>query len=205
MKNSSLASKTRNNWLIDVALFVSAIAASVSGIYFLFFATGGYQGGRNPVYGITILFNRTTWDLIHAWTGIAMIIIVLFHLVLHEKWLLSAIRRTIKELVGRGPAMNARSRYNLLINAAVGLSFAITALSGVYLLFFPGGRHGVADPNIIFSRTTWDLIHTWSAVVLIIAAVIHFAIHWKWIVKVTRKIFMASPREQNTESASAAL
>ena len=36
----------------------------------------------------------------------------------------------------------------------------------------------------LFSRTTWDLIHTWAGVTLIAAAVIHLAIHWRWIVKV---------------------
>ncbi len=66
-----LAKATRRNWEIDASLFISAILASLSGIYFLYFVTGGYQGGRNPQYGVVFLFERHTWDLIHTWTGVA--------------------------------------------------------------------------------------------------------------------------------------
>jgi cytochrome b subunit of formate dehydrogenase len=71
----------------------------------------------------------------------------------------------------------------------MGLSFLLAALSGVYFLFFPGG-HAATDPLIVFTRTTWDLIHTWSGVVLIAAAILHFAIHWNWIAKVTRNLLV---------------
>ena len=40
----------------------------------------------------------------------------------------------------------------------------------------------------LFNRTTWDLVHTWAFVVMISAAILHFAIHWKWVTKVTTKI-----------------
>ncbi|MCJ7569662.1 MAG: DUF4405 domain-containing protein, partial [Anaerolineales bacterium] len=45
------------------------------------------------------------------------------------------------------------------------------------------------DIGFLFTRTTWDLIHTWSGIVLIIAAGFHFLIHWKWIKKVTYRFF----------------
>jgi hypothetical protein len=53
---------------------------------------------------------------------------------------------------------------------------------------FVTGNRWSPDPMILFSRTTWDLIHTWSGVALIVAAVIHFAIHWRWVTKVTRNV-----------------
>jgi hypothetical protein len=62
-------------------------------------------------------------------------------------------------------------------------------VTGIYLLFVPGGpQSALYDPMILFGRTTWDLIHTWSGVILGIAGLIHFAIHWKWVIKVSRKI-----------------
>jgi drug/metabolite transporter (DMT)-like permease len=73
----------------------------------------------------------------------------------------------------------------------IGLSFLLTAVSGVVLLFVEGGRHGFADPLLIFSRTTWDLIHTWAGIALILVAALHFAIHWGWIVKVSSKMIGA--------------
>jgi ABC-type transporter Mla subunit MlaD len=53
-----ISMQTRKNWLIDAAVFVGGIVAALSGIYFLFLPSGGYQGGRNPTYGITFLFDR---------------------------------------------------------------------------------------------------------------------------------------------------
>jgi hypothetical protein len=44
----------------------------------------------------------------------------------------------------------------------------------------------------LFSRLIWDVIHTWSGVAMIAAAALHFAIHWKWAVKVTRKMAAAA-------------
>ncbi len=185
--NSGISSQTRKNWLIDTSLFISAVLAMLSGIYFLYLPVGGYQGGRNPTYNLIILFSRRTWDDIHTWSGVAMIAVVVIHLSLHWRWVVNMTRRMVKEIFGKGTSMNARGRFNLWVNIIVALSFIVTALSGVYFLFVPGGR-GAVDPLFIFTRQTWDLLHTWGAVVLIIAAVAHFIIHWNWIVKVSRGV-----------------
>jgi hypothetical protein len=44
------------------------------------------------------------------------------------------------------------------------------------------------EPHNFFTRTAWDLIHTWPGVALIAAAIIHFVIHWNWVTKVTAKM-----------------
>ena len=203
-RQAPVAPQTRNNWLIDVLLFLGALIASITGIYFLFLPVGGYQGGRNPMYGITILFDRHTWDDLHTWFGILMIVSAVVHIVLHWKWFLSMFKRIAHEIAHRESRFNNRSRYNLLINAAVGIGFLLAAISGIYLLFVPGGRNAIPDPQILFFRATWDLIHTWSGIVMITAAVVHFAIHWKWVTKVTRKIIKslqpASRQSQSTKT-----
>jgi len=187
-KQASVATQTRNNWLIDLNLFTGALIASVTGIYFLFLPVGGYQGGRNPMYGVTILFERHTWEDLHTWFGILMIVAAMVHITLHLRWFLSMFKRLAYEIIHRETRFNNRSRFNFLINVIVALGFILAAVSGVYLLFVPGGRNAVSDPYILFSRTTWDLIHTWSGILMIAAAVGHFAIHWKWVTKVTRKM-----------------
>ncbi|MGD8904110.1 MAG: hypothetical protein PVI67_11135, partial [Anaerolineae bacterium] len=62
-----MSMQTRANWLIDVAVFIGGILAGLSGVYFLYLPSGGYQGGRNPMYGITIFFERHTWSDLHVW------------------------------------------------------------------------------------------------------------------------------------------
>jgi hypothetical protein len=107
----------------------------------------------------------------------------------------------IRELTGQAGSMNARGRWNLILNLVVGLSFLITALSGVYFIFFPGG-HKTVDPLFLFTRSTWDLLHPWAAVTLITAATLHLAIHWKWVTKVTGKMLavLAKPGSVSTIS-----
>jgi hypothetical protein len=187
MSTQTVSKQTQKNWWIDATLLSSAVIAALSGIYFLFLPNGGFQGGRNPMYNVQILFARQTWDDLHTWGGIAMIAAVTIHLATHWSWVVGMVRRTWNEMTGQCGCMNPRGRWNLILNTVVAISFGLTAVSGVYFLFVPGGRW-VADPIILFSRSTWDLLHTWAAVVLIIAAIIHFTIHWKWVTKVTRNM-----------------
>jgi hypothetical protein len=182
-----VSKQTQKNWWIDLALFSSAAIAFLSGIYFLYLPSGGYQGGRSPYYNLQILFSRQTWDDLHTWGGVTMIAAAIIHIAIHWSWVVNMTRRIWNELTGRCGCMNARGRWNLILNAVVALSFSLTALSGIYFLFVQGGRWAV-DPMILFPRSTWDLIHTWAGATLIGAAVIHFAIHWKWVTKVTRKM-----------------
>jgi len=199
----TISKQTIKNFGIDMILFSSAVVAILSGIYFLYLPSNGYQGGRNPMYGIQIIFGRETWDIMHTWGGIAMIIAALVHLIIHWNWVIMMARSTWKEISGRGGRMNMRGRLNLILNVVVAVSFILTAASGVYFLFVQGSRWAV-DPMFIFTRTAWDMIHTWAGVVLTAAAVLHFAIHWKWVTKVTRKLFwMASPSNKIGRSLSA--
>jgi cytochrome b subunit of formate dehydrogenase len=188
MMKGTVSKQTRNNWLIDAAVFIGALVAAITGIYFLFLPSGGYQGGRNPMYGVTILFSRSTWDDLHTWFGALMIAAVAVHFAIHWNWVKGTARRLVKLLVGKGARMNRHGYFNVAIDATVALSFLLAAVSGIYFMFVPGGRWA-ADPSFMFSRTTWDLIHTWSGVALIAAAIIHFAIHWNWVTKVTAKVF----------------
>jgi hypothetical protein len=197
ISTQTVSKQTQKNWWIDAALFISAVVATLSGIYFLYLPSGGYQGGRNPTYNLQILFSRATWDDLPTWGSVAMIAAATVHLAIHWPWVVNMARRTWSELMGKSNGMNARGRWNLILNIIVAVSFTLTALSGIYFLFVPGGR-GVTEPRILFSRTTWDLIHTWAGVALIVAAIIHFAIHWKWVAKVTRKMVgMITPKPVN--------
>ncbi|MFC1922928.1 DUF4405 domain-containing protein [Chloroflexota bacterium] len=191
---------TLRNWWIDAVLVSSALIAALSGLYFLYFPSGGYQGGRNPYYNIQVLFSRHTWSDLHMWGGIVMIGVAVVHLILHWSWVVNMTRRMIKDITGKNGKMNLRGRLNLLLNVVVGFSFLATAISGMYFLFVPGGR-GAADPMLLFGRITWDLIHTWAGVILIAAGVVHFAIHWRWVVNVTTSISKRlTSREMPTQS-----
>lgn len=196
MKQSIRISKqTRQNWLIDVAVFAGALLAGTSGTYFLFLPSGGYQGGRNPAYGLTLLFARETWHDLHLWGGILMILAVVIHFATHWSWVTMMARRIWHGLTGSGKYFSRGAKVNLTIDLFIGLSFLIAAVTGIYFIFLPssyaGGRTQGWDPAFLFSRTTWDIIHTWAGTLLIVAASLHIFIHWRWIVNVTRRFFLS--------------
>jgi hypothetical protein len=191
-----MSNQTRANWLIDLAVFIGGILAGLSGIYFLFLPSGGYQGGRNPAYGITLLFNRYTWSDIHLWGGVLMIAAIAVHFTIHWEWVARMSHRSVKAMFGRNGKLSRGSWFNVAVNLAVAVSFLVCALTGIYFLFAPSGGHqagsnAVWDPGLLFSRTTWDLIHTWSGVVLGVAALAHFAIHWRWVKNVSARFFLS--------------
>jgi len=197
-KVNGISSTTRNNWILDAGLFISGVVAIASGIYFLFIPSGGYQGGRNPWYGVTVLFERETWEWLHTWVGLAMVVIAFIHLLFHWKWLMGMVKRLANRRKGQGSGLNIRGRYNVALNATVALSFSISAISGIYFLIFgssEGGRN--IDPMILFTRDAWDVIHTWSSILFIAGALLHFAIHWGWVTKVTRKVFGGKRQNSN--------
>jgi hypothetical protein len=87
--------------------------------------------------------------------------------------------------------MNSKGWQNVIVDGAIGVGFIISALSGIYFIFVGESRGGLApDPMFLFSRTVWEVIHTWSSVLFISGFLLHFAIHWGWVTKVTRKIFI---------------
>jgi len=195
-KRATMSKQTRNNWLIDAALFVGAVLAATSGIYYLFVPSGGYQAGRNPMYGVTILFERSTWSDLHMWGGVLMIAAAVVHIAIHWSWITMMSKRVIRLMRGRGSGMSQGAKRNLFINVVVALSFLVTAVSGVYFLFAPdggyqGGTNTSWDTGFLWSRTTWDLIHTWSGTVLCISAVIHFVIHWRWVKNMTKRFVLS--------------
>lgn len=199
VKQIRMSKQTRVNWLIDIAVFLGALSASLTGIYFLYFVSGGYQGGRNPLYGVTFLFARETWGDLHIWGGVLMIAAVAIHFTIHWDWVKLMARRYFNALKGAAVQSSRGAKVNVLVDLIIALSFLLAALSGLYFLFltdggFQGGYNSGYDPGLLFARSTWDIIHTWSGVVMIAAALLHFAIHWRWVVNVTKRFFLSLRR-----------
>jgi hypothetical protein len=202
-----MSMQTRMNWLIDAVVFIGGILAGLSGVYFLYLPSGGYQGGRNPMYGVTIFFERHTWSDLHLWGGVLMMVAIAVHFAIHWEWVKRMSRRSVKAMFRKNGRLSRGAWVNVGIDALVAVSFLLCALSGVYFLFAPsGGFQGGSnlgwDPGFLFSRTTWDLIHTWSGVVLGAAAAVHFAIHWRWVNNVTARFFLSLRSPTQTDATA---
>ncbi|MBL8157032.1 MAG: DUF4405 domain-containing protein [Anaerolineae bacterium] len=187
-QRNEISAQTRRNWLVDAAVFAGAAAATISSFYFLVIPSGRDE--------LIVLLGRETWDDLHTYGGLLMTAAVVIHFALHWSWVKTMTRR-VYNLARTGTGrFTSGARTNILIDAVIAISFLLAALSGLYFYFAPeggyqGGRNLAWDPNFLFARPIWDLIHTWSGVVMIAAAVLHFAIHWGWIRKVTTRILAA--------------
>jgi len=199
-KSSTLTPKLRQNWWIDAFLGLSAFLAILSSLYFLAFPNGGYQGGRNPYYDLVVIFSRQTWDIIHTWSGLAVIMAALVHILIHWGWITGTIKRSWQVITKKREHFGSRLTYNILLDVITAVSFILCTLSGVYFMFFV--ESGPSSAGFIFNKTTWDLIHTWSGVVFTITAILHFALHWKWIVNITRKIIGSLGQNQRQKQLS---
>jgi hypothetical protein len=187
-----LSASTLLRWATASLLSVSGVIAAATGIYFLFSPSGGYQGGRNPLYDAGFLVSRGTWTDIHTWSGVAMVVLALVHLVIHWRWLAEMTRRTGAVLVGRRKPFNRKVWARLASVAAVVLPFIAVIASSFYFVFSPGGsgaRGGSTSSSFLFSRSTWDLVHTWASVIFIVALAVHLAMRWKWLARVTPSVF----------------
>lgn len=186
-KESSVTDKTSGRWLLVALLTIMGIAVFLSSVYFLFLPVG-YQGGRNPYYGITVIFNRETWDELHLWTGLVMIFVLVIHIAVHWQWIKVMSGRYLDPKSFRVGKNNKRAQFNLILNLVAALSFILVSFSGIYLMFAPGRSSASTSPQFIFDWYAWDVIHTWSGIAMFISVFLHFYIHWVWIAKVTRRV-----------------
>jgi len=89
-----------------------------------------------------------------------------------------------------------RTKINYIVDLLMFISFLISAISGILFLFFPiGPRAGWYE---IFGLSRGELrnIHVIFGILMVILGTIHFLLHWKWIVVMTKSFFK---KEKNGE------
>ncbi|MCJ7696576.1 MAG: DUF4405 domain-containing protein [Anaerolineaceae bacterium] len=191
MNRSTLSPRLRHNWLIDAVLFLGALFATLTGIYFFVYPIGGFMGGRNPDYGVVFLFGRETWEFLHDWTGILMIAAAIIHVAIHWRWIFGTLKRITGSIFHKSERFGSRLLWTIIIDSIIAISFLLSAVSGLYFFFI--GK----NVNMLFNDLTWDLIHTWSFVGLLMAFLIHIILHWTWIKNITAKIFKSRKSKQD--------
>ncbi|MBC8276414.1 MAG: DUF4405 domain-containing protein [Chloroflexi bacterium] len=88
--------------------------------------------------------------------------------------------------------------WNYIVDAIFGLLLLLQGIIGFILWFIlPGGGYryrggsGLDEDGstFLFARHTWLDIHGWVAVALLVIFALHIAIHWQWIVGMTKSYF----------------
>jgi hypothetical protein len=98
--------------------------------------------------------------------------------------------------------LTPKLRQNWWIDAALGIGAVVAILSSLYFLAYPvsgfqGGRNPQYDLRVILDRTEWDVLHTWSGVLMIFAALVHIIIHWDWIIGTAQRSWQVVTGKRN--------
>ena len=86
----------------------------------------------------------------------------------------------------------SRARANYWVDVVIGIAFVASAISGLVFLL-PGEP---SSSVLGISYPAWNGLHTWSSLVMIAGVGAHLALHWKWMVSMTKQVFAIEDRRQ---------
>ena len=196
-----ISAETRKRYLINLVMFILFIGVAASSLYFLY-VPGGYQGGRNPRFNMRILFTRETWDAIHLWTSLMLSSILLLHFFLHTEWIKQVFIKYVRSWKKSVREKNALRIVNVVDDGLSAIFFVICLLSGLVLFFIPGGRGSDAIRFLTITRESLKVMHTWTGIGMLAGIVVHLAIHWNWIKKVSLRVMIKENHSTMRQSAS---
>jgi hypothetical protein len=175
--------KAKFNLLMDITIFVAFVITAITGVFFWLFLPEGRGSSEMFFLGIP----KSVWADVHDWAGVIMLSGAALHLTLHWKWIKCVGKRYFGKLA-------RQARLNFTLNSLLFLAFIIVNLSGliVWLVMPSGGYQGGRNPAyqmtlINLSRHTWNDIHLWSGLAMILVLIVHISLHWKWIACMLRR------------------
>lgn len=84
---------------------------------------------------------------------------------------------------------------NYWVDMLIGVAFVASAISGLVFLL-PGD---IETGVLWVSYQTWNTLHTWSSLAMIVGVGLHLALHWKWLVSMTKRLFKRQPARTKLE------
>jgi hypothetical protein len=119
----------------------------------------------------------------HEWLCVITVVPLLFHVVVNWDQTLAIVRR-FAEIVRATP------RINLVVDAALFVAAVSVMLSGLLISQSVAPAFGIT----IAPSALWVSTHSWSADATILLLLVHFALHWRWIVSVAGKLGRSRPQ-----------
>jgi hypothetical protein len=129
---------------------------------------GALSVGYNPSW---------TGAAVHEWLCVAVIVPLLFHVIVNWDQTLAVLRRFAERL-------RATPKVNLLVDVALFVTAVTVMLSGLLISRSVAGAFDV----VIVPSSLWVSTHSWAADATILLLLVHFALHWRWIVNTAGRI-----------------
>ena len=131
-----------------------------------------------------------TGSSIHEWLTLSGAGVMVIHLLIHWDWVVKAILRFFKD---------ARNivRLNFVLALLIFIGFTAIITSGLVISRTVVPFFGLPSPN----DRGWGSIHELASNLTLLLVTIHFALHWDWVVKAVRRLFIDPLRRERRSAA----
>jgi cytochrome b subunit of formate dehydrogenase len=101
-----------------------------------------------------------------------------------------------RKLIIQGGKMD-KPKINYIVDFFMTISFIITAISGLVIFFFlpEGIKRGGYQQFMGIMKQNWILIHDYSGIIMLVLVIVHFLLHWNWIVCMTKSFFQKKQKK----------
>jgi hypothetical protein len=120
---------------------------------------------------------RLTGLAIHEWLSLAVAATIVAHLLLHWSWIAGVTARFFGKV-------SWKSRLNYLLNALLFVAFTAVTFTGVMVSEVAVPLFGVQ----IERDGLWMAVHRLASDASVFLIGLHVALHWRWIVNLSRKL-----------------
>ena len=145
------------------------------------------------LFGALLVAYNPSWTglALHEWLCAAAIAPLLLHLVINWDQTMAIARRFAEHL-------RQTPRLHLVVDSALFVSAVGVTLSGFMVSRAIAGALGL----VFTPSALWISVHSFTADATIALLVVHFALHWKWITGVARRMARpSSPSAQSQETS----
>lgn len=131
------------------------------------------------LFGALFLAYNPAWTRIavHEWLSVVIIVPLLVHVIINWDQTLAIMRR-FAQIVRTTP------KINLVVDAALFVAVVTVMLSGLLVSQYVLRAVGVS----VTPTALWADTHRWSADATILLLLVHFSLHWRWILRAACKL-----------------
>lgn len=131
------------------------------------------------LFGALFLAYNPAWTRIavHEWLSVVIIVPLLFHVIINWDQTLAIVRRFAQ-------IVRATPKINFVVDVALFIAVVTVMLSGLLVSQYVLRAVGVS----VTPTALWVDTHRWSADATILLLLVHFALHWRWILRAARKL-----------------
>lgn len=124
---------------------------------------------------LVAFFPTVTGISVHEWLSLAIFVPTVVHLAVNWDWVVHTVVRFVR-------TMRTMSRANLVVDIGLFVATVTVMLSGMMVSQAIASALGVT----IVPSMAWHVAHAFSARAVIVLMLAHFALHWRWVLRVAR-------------------